>query len=96
MQKLKRFYRIYTIIIALLSLFSMVITGPNGMSLGETIFTFVFYMILPIVFYGTFIFFPNKILKKKDNTQLNQEKTFKILYFIALMIFIFGLFVINR
>ena len=95
MDKLKRFYRGYTIFAVILSAFVRNVVGPNGTSYSETIFMFFVFMAFPILFYGTFIFFPKRFFGK-INSSTRGERIFKILYFLALLVFIFYVLVATK
>ena len=90
MHRLKKFYKYYGTIIGLLSLWFIF------RDLGSII-PFLFLLTLPILIYGTFVYFPSRFYARfaKHNTQSQQDKqelentsTFRILYVVALVGFI--------
>ena len=90
MQGLKKFYKYYGAIIGLLSLWFLF------RDLGFII-PFSFLLTLPILIYGTFVYFPSRFYARfaRHNTQSQQDKqesedtsTFRILYVVALVGFI--------
>lgn len=101
MQSLKKFYKIYSIVISLLCVIASIIGGAGG-SIGLGIKVFIFFMSLPILIYGAFVYFPSRFYARfsQYSTQSQQDKqesedtsTFRILYVVVLVGFILAILV---
>ena len=96
MQDLKKFYKYYSIVIGLLCVIASIIGGAGG-SIRLGIQVFMLFMSLPILIYGTFVYFPSRLYARfsKHNTQDKQEShsTFNTLYVVALAGFILAMLI---
>ena len=96
MQDLKKFYKYYGAIIGLLSLW-FVFRDLRA------IVPFSFLLTLPILIYGTFVYFPSRLYARfaKHNAQSKQGKqeshsTFNTLYVVALAVCFFSILIMNH
>ena len=80
MHRLKKFYKYYGTIIGLLSLWFIF------RDLGSII-PFLFLLTLPILIYGTFVYFPSRFYARFAK-HIENTSTFRILYVVALVGFI--------
>ena len=98
MQSLKKFYKFYSVVASLLCVVASIIGGADG-SIELGIRVFIFFMSLPILIYGTFVYFPSRFYARfaKHSAQSKQElediSTFKILYVVALVGFILAVLI---
>ncbi|MWV61703.1 hypothetical protein DCO58_08155 [Helicobacter saguini] len=95
MQKLKRFYKIYIYFVAII-----LVVGFGFMDdKGRVIFIGLYLISLPIFIYGTFVYYPRKILKKIikiKNIKNDTSNTFVLLYVLSIAFVLLYIYIIAK